>query len=151
MHIHGLCMKYSRGHIVCVAFFCGHLISSCWSMWSSIYPYFFRVASHMIAQLPVRSTGTKLGNNRNRLRISWDTLPFVTEYPFCHVLCRDVSKQDDMVSDFEVIRSPSLRWCHSERDSVSNCQPYDCLLNRLFRRNSKKFTTDPWITHTKGQ
>ena len=39
-----------------------------------------------------------------------------------------------------VVRSPniSLRWRHNERDSVSNHQPHDCLLNRLFRRRSKK-------------
>ena len=34
-------------------------------------------------------------------------------------------------------RSP-LRWRHNERDSVSNHQPHDCLLNGLFRRRSKK-------------
>ena len=32
----------------------------------------------------------------------------------------------------------SLRWRLNERDSVSNHQPHDCLLNRLFRRRSKK-------------
>ena len=32
----------------------------------------------------------------------------------------------------------SFRWRHNERDSVSNHQPHDCLLNRLFRRRSKK-------------
>ena len=32
----------------------------------------------------------------------------------------------------------TLRWRHNERDSVSNHQPHDCLLNRLFRRRSKK-------------
>ena len=31
-----------------------------------------------------------------------------------------------------------LRWRHNGRDSVSNHQPYDCLLNRLFRRRWKK-------------
>ena len=31
-----------------------------------------------------------------------------------------------------------LRWRHNGRDSVSNHQPHDCLLNRLFRRRSKK-------------
>ena len=31
-----------------------------------------------------------------------------------------------------------LKWRHNERDGVSNHQPYDCLLNRLFRRRSKK-------------
>ena len=32
----------------------------------------------------------------------------------------------------------SLRWRHNGRDSVSNHQPHDCLLNRSFRRRSKK-------------
>ena len=31
-----------------------------------------------------------------------------------------------------------LRWRHNEHDIVSNHQPHDCLLNRLFRRRSKK-------------
>ena len=31
-----------------------------------------------------------------------------------------------------------LRWRHNERDGISNHQPRDCLLNRLFRRRSKK-------------
>ena len=32
----------------------------------------------------------------------------------------------------------SLRWRHNARDSVSNHQPHDCLLNRLFRCKLKK-------------
>ena len=32
----------------------------------------------------------------------------------------------------------SLLWRHNGRDGVSNHQPHDCLLNRLFRRRSKK-------------
>ena len=32
----------------------------------------------------------------------------------------------------------SLQWRHNERDGVSNYQPHDSLLNRLFRRRSKK-------------
>ena len=32
----------------------------------------------------------------------------------------------------------SLRWRHSDCDGVSNHQPHGCLLNRLFRRRSKK-------------
>ena len=32
----------------------------------------------------------------------------------------------------------SLHWRHNGRDSVSNYQPHYCLLNRLFRRRSKK-------------
>ena len=36
------------------------------------------------------------------------------------------------------IYQQSLQWCHNEHDGVSNHQPHDCLLNRLFRRRSKK-------------
>ena len=32
----------------------------------------------------------------------------------------------------------TLQWRHNGRDSVSNHQPHDCLLNRLFRRRSQK-------------
>ena len=32
----------------------------------------------------------------------------------------------------------SLHWRHNDRDGVSNHQSHDCLLNRLFRRRSKK-------------
>ena len=34
----------------------------------------------------------------------------------------------------------ALQWRHNERDCVSNHQPHDCLLNRLFRRRSKKIS-----------
>ena len=34
----------------------------------------------------------------------------------------------------------SLQWRHNGRDGVSNHQPYDCLLNSLFRRRSKKIS-----------
>ena len=32
----------------------------------------------------------------------------------------------------------TLQWRHNGRDGVSNHQPHDCLLNRLFGRRSKK-------------
>ena len=32
----------------------------------------------------------------------------------------------------------SLHWCHNDHDGVSSHQPHGCLLNRLFRRRSKK-------------
>ena len=39
----------------------------------------------------------------------------------------------------------ALQWRHNERDRVSNHQPHDCLLNRLFTRRSKK-TSKPRVT-----
>ena len=37
-----------------------------------------------------------------------------------------------------LIWQPALQWHHNGRDGVSDHQPHDCLLNRLFRRRSKK-------------
>ena len=37
----------------------------------------------------------------------------------------------------------TLQWSHNGHDSVSNHQPYACLLNRLFRRRSKKTSKLP--------
>ena len=34
----------------------------------------------------------------------------------------------------------TLHWRHNGRDGVSNHQPHDCLLNRLFRHRSKKIS-----------
>ena len=58
----------------------------------------------------------------------------------------------------------ALHWRHNQRDSVSNHQPHDCLLNRLFKALNKEnikapshwplwgeFTGDRWIPRTKGQ
>ena len=39
---------------------------------------------------------------------------------------------------YDVIVMLALQWRHNERDGVSNHQCFDCLLNCLFRRRSKK-------------
>ena len=41
------------------------------------------------------------------------------------------------------LQNSSLRWRHNGRDSVSNNQPHDCLLNRLFKHRSKKTSKFP--------
>ena len=48
------------------------------------------------------------------------------------------------------IRSQSLRWRHNGRDSLSNHQPHDCLLNRLFRRRSKKISNSASLAFVWG-
>ena len=44
----------------------------------------------------------------------------------------------DVVPCLKSQKVDSLQWRHNGRDIVSNHQPHDCLLNRLFRRRSKK-------------
>ena len=51
------------------------------------------------------------------------------------------------------VRIP-LHWRHNDQDGVSNHQPHGCLLNRLFRRRSKKTSklrVTGLIPRTKGQ
>ena len=49
---------------------------------------------------------------------------------------------DIFIPDYHLITYSSLdislQWRHNDHDSVSNHQPHGCLLNRLFRRRSKK-------------
>ena len=49
-----------------------------------------------------------------------------------------VNKMLNNYSICQWYKVPSLHWRHNGRDSVSNHQPHDYLLNRLLRRRSKK-------------
>ena len=42
------------------------------------------------------------------------------------------------MTSFKMTGEISLQWGHNERDGVSNHEPHDCLLNRLFGRRSKE-------------
>ena len=63
-------------------------------------------------------------------------------------MCFDISRHSDDIrpgqeSEGVSLRSQqlfkiSLQWRHNGRDGVSNHQPHQCLLNRLFGRRSKK-------------
>ena len=43
-----------------------------------------------------------------------------------------------------------LQWRHNERDGVSNHQPHDCLLNRLFGDRSKKNHNSALLAFVRG-
>ena len=53
-------------------------------------------------------------------------------------MCFQWKTLDFTISKLERLGLISLRWRHNGCDSVSNHQPHHCLLNRLFRRRSKK-------------
>ena len=44
----------------------------------------------------------------------------------------------------------TLQWRHNERDGVSNHQPHECLLKRLFRRRSNKTSKLPFTGLCEG-
>ena len=65
----------------------------------------------------------------------------------CNVCSIPSSKNSDSVNHLDIsdcnqlyrkMVIMSLRWRHNGRNGVSNHQPHDCLLNRLFMRRSKK-------------
>ena len=55
----------------------------------------------------------------------------------CHPGANEINWCVD-VRDAQIQGMLPLQWRQNGRDSVSNHQPRDCLLNRLFRRRSKK-------------
>ena len=71
------------------------------------------------------------------------TLPRIWQYIGCarfevlHVECIN-DCYSSVRCTVNWIRQVSLQWRHNGRDSVSNHQPQECLLNRVFRRRSKK-------------
>ena len=44
----------------------------------------------------------------------------------------------------------ALRWRHNGHNGVSNHQPHDCLLNRLFRHSSKKHQSSVSLAYVRG-
>ena len=62
------------------------------------------------------------------------------DFASLHVLRSHICFLTDniQVRVFHPIASLPLQWRHSGRDGVSNHQPHDCLLNRLFMCRSKK-------------
>ena len=116
-----------------------------WSWYSSIlylnYVFTF-LSRHLIIYLKLNVT------------IFWPECMWITANIFKYQLCFDSC----------LISCYSLQWRHNESDCVSNHQPRDCLLNRLFkaqiRENIKaqrhwplwgEFMGDQWFPHIKGQ
>ena len=76
----------------------------------------------------------KLNGKCHLVAIHWTTVPVL----YCKVKSLD-SFEYRAPADFTTMCPIfTLRWNHNERNGVSNHQPHDCLLNRLFRRRSKK-------------
>ena len=59
-------------------------------------------------------------------------------FPFDDVIMYPWQIHPEFCAKRLAIMWPSLRWRHNGRDGVSNHQPHDCLLHRLFKRWSKK-------------
>ena len=95
-----------------------------------------------------------------------DKLLNVKHHKLLMALIRKVTSKETPRHKYQYLASmdkllSTLHWRHNGRDSVSNHQPYDCLLNHLFRSRSKENITAPrhwplcgeyrWIPRTNGQ
>ena len=78
--------------------------------------------------LSCKATGTI----NTKMILEWVHKQFVTT---AHILFYFLH---DIVNPCMVIKKPTLHWRHNDHNGVSNHQPHHCLLNRLFRRRSKK-------------
>ena len=58
--------------------------------------------------------------------------------PFCRRHLSDTSYNHYLIQGWPSLLTLTLRWRHNDLDGVSDHQPHGCLLNRLFRRRSKK-------------
>ena len=68
-----------------------------------------------------------VGNNQLKTPLHFDPFGFITQ----------IAKPTCINKPWPVGAIP-LHWLHNDHDGVSNHQPHGCLLNRLFRRRSKK-------------
>ena len=73
---------------------------------------------------------------------NWDDeTPSLSKLPVIKAWCCIYNSQQSWVPNRDMGTQEyalTLQWRHNERDGVSNHQPHDCLLNRVFKHRSKK-------------
>ena len=74
----------------------------------------------------------RFSDDPNGTQISWKQFYVILCETMNRLACNNAAKT------YFTSLQDSLRWRHNGCDSVSNRQPHHCLLNRLFRRRSKK-------------
>ena len=91
-------------------------------------------------------TNLNISSNGIRISLMWKYI-----YTFSN-LTTDPCWQDTRLQCGS--HDKSLQWRHNGHDRVSNHQPHDCLLNRIFRRRSKKTSklrvTGLWAGNSPG-
>ena len=71
-----------------------------------------------------------------KIPVNWHGIPLVRWIsPFCMKIITCQSKGFRYFKRWDIV---TLHWRHNDHGGISNHQPHGCLLNRLFRRRSKK-------------
>ena len=71
---------------------------------------------------------SQMAGNKESISRSWCNLTSHHMYHYNDIIIKLTWKHNRL----------SLQWHHNEHDGVSNHQPHDCLLDRLFKHRSKK-------------
>ena len=110
------------------------------------------------------------------LLLAWRSWHINDGYCLCNGLFRQTAMEIKDQNHWQVVmgtlwwpvvyphNASALQWRHNERDGVSNHQPHDCLLDRLFKSHVKEnikaprhwllceeFIEHRWIPSTNGQ
>ena len=107
---------------------CNSQVYLCQCYWNVIT--YLKTSTRVKQYFQPQQKQRKLRCIRNSLDVKNNWWPRDTKWHWKNLV---ISGSDNGLSSFEW-----LRWRHNGPDSVSNHQPHDCLLNRLFRRRSKK-------------
>ena len=74
------------------------------------------------------------------INLESNQIELVNKAKYLGLLVKGDLSWDDHILQLCMSMNYSLQWRHNGHDGVSNHQPHDCLLNRLFRRRSKKIS-----------
>ena len=141
VHVKGPVIRLSlkKGHIKIIN--CNFLIMCLWALGWWLLNICFWVSGFFLPQAAGTFTSAY---NASLIRSYDDILDNISSKAFQLVDSRPPSvyggSADGTVSSLLncLCAMRSLQWCHNELDAVSNHRRFDCLLNRLFRRRSKK-------------
>ena len=111
-------------------------------MWQKHIPYCYFLMQYVFQNhCPIGTHKSSIAIRKNPVLHDFHKSWVQKAYPLSFHNMQSTSKMtsyDVFNGYFPAWQQRTLRWRHNGRDSVSNHQPHDCLLNRLFRRRSKE-------------
>ena len=108
--------------------------SSVWDLYTTEYHDFNYWASPFDSYVPTFAA-RRWGRN---CQADGNLQSLITIIPYCKLPSARRFLPHRVAAKIATCESNALHWRHNGHGSVSNHQPHDCLLNRLFRRRSKK-------------
>ena len=116
------------------------IIRHCCSLWN-IVSYLISVLMHLYEKVGEFVTTSMYFSDLGIWQSQFYLVLFQNDYRW--ICCFLSTWNTEIIKTLEAFPYKPLHWRHNGHDSVSNHQPHDYLLNRLFRRRSKKTSKLP--------